>query len=69
MAETITLKVNGMTCGHCSMSVAKALKGVPGVTDANVDLKLKEAKVTYDPARASIDDLKRAVEDAGYEAT
>lgn len=69
MAEIISLKVEGMTCGHCSMSVAKALKGVPGVSDANVDLKLKEAKVTYDPAKASINDLKRAVEDAGYEAS
>ena len=69
MAETISLKVEGMTCGHCSMSVAKALKGVRGVSDANVDLKLKEAKVTYDPAKASINDLKRAVGDAGYEAS
>lgn len=69
MTEIISLKVEGMTCGHCSMSVAKALKGVPGVSDANVDLKLKEAKVTYDPAKASINDLKRAVGDAGYEAS
>jgi len=34
-----TLKIQGMTCNHCVMRVAKALKQVPGVQDARVDLQ------------------------------
>jgi copper chaperone CopZ len=43
------------------------LKGTPGVQSVSVQLQPGRAEVSYDPARASIDDLKRAVEDAGYE--
>ena len=38
MAKT-TLKVQGMTCNHCVMRVQKAIKAVPGVPDAQVDLR------------------------------
>ena len=65
--EKTVLKVNGMTCGHCSMSVTRALKKVPGVVEADVNLAAKTATVTYDAAKASLADLKKAVEDAGYE--
>lgn len=65
--EKTVLKVNGMTCGHCSMSVTKALKEVPGVAEADVDLAAKTATVTYDTAKAGLADLKKAVEEAGYE--
>ena len=34
---TKTLKIQGMTCNHCVMRVAKALKAVPGVQDAKVE--------------------------------
>lgn len=65
--ETITLQVSGMSCGHCQMAVKKALQGVSGVSDAQVDLSRKNATVTYDPAKASVDDLKTAIVAAGYE--
>ncbi len=38
--------VNGMMCNHCKMTVEKALKAVPGVTDAQVDLDAKTATIT-----------------------
>lgn len=61
-AKTV-LRVEGMTCMHCKMSVEKALKSVEGVESANVDLMRKEAVVTGSAAR---DALVKAVEDAGY---
>ncbi len=61
-----TLRIQGMTCNHCVMRVAKALKGVSGVQDAQVDLKKAEAAVTYDEAKVDIDKLSTAVVDAGY---
>ena len=65
MAKT-TLKVQGMTCNHCVMRVAKALKAVPGVSDAQVDLSKAEAVVTYDDAKVALDKLSLAVVEAGY---
>jgi copper chaperone len=65
MAKT-TLKIQGMTCNHCVMRVAKALKGIPGVQDAQVDLQKAEATVTYDDAKVAREKLSSAVVEAGY---
>ncbi len=61
-----TLKIQGMTCNHCVMRVAKALKAVPGVQDAQVDLQKAEAVVTYDEGKVTQDKLGFAVVEAGY---
>ncbi len=61
-----TLKIQGMTCNHCVMRVAKALKAVPGVQDAQVDLKKAEAVVTYEEGKVTKDKLGFAVVEAGY---
>jgi copper ion binding protein len=63
---TKTLKVQGMTCNHCVMRVAKALKAVPGVQDAKVDLQKAEAIVSYEEAKVSAEKLSAAVVEAGY---
>ena len=62
----ITLPVEGMTCNHCKMAVEKALLKVPGVSRAEVDLAGQKASVDYDAAKASRDQLVKAVTDAGY---
>ena len=64
--ETVTLKVEGMTCGGCVASVTRVLKATPGVGDAVVRLDTRSATVTFDPARTSLPALKSAIEDAGY---
>jgi copper chaperone len=61
-----TLKIQGMTCNHCVMRVAKALKAVPGVQDAQVDMQKAEAIVTYDEGKVALDKLSFAVVEAGY---
>jgi copper chaperone len=65
MAKT-TLKIQGMTCNHCVMRVAKALKSVPGVQDAQVDLQKGEASVTFDEAKVTQEKMSIAVVEAGY---
>jgi copper chaperone len=65
--ETISLKVNGMTCQGCVRSVKNVLERVPGVSSAEVDLARGEARITFDPARATQAMLKVAIRDAGYE--
>ncbi len=59
------LLIEGMSCGHCSMRVEKALNALEGVT-AKVDLAEKKATVLFNND-LSDDKLKKAVEDAGYE--
>jgi copper chaperone len=62
MSETV-LTIEGMTCMHCKMSVEKALKGVPGVTGAQVDLAKKQAVVS---GSAEPTVMAKAVADAGF---
>jgi copper ion binding protein len=61
-----TLKIGGMSCEHCVRHVTEALKGVAGVSLAKVDLKKKSAEVEHGDS-VNLDDLKSAVEEAGYE--
>lgn len=65
---TATIKVQGMTCNHCVMRVAKALKAVPGVRDAKVDLQKAEAVVTYEDAKVTPDKLAAVITETGYKA-
>ena len=67
--QTEILNVAGMTCGGCTGSVTNALKGVDGVNDVKVSLSTGEATVQYDERRASPDQLKSAVTQAGYVVT
>lgn len=60
-----TLKIKGMTCEHCVNNVTNALNEVAGAS-AKVSLKKKEAVVSYDRELSNIE-LRKAVEDAGYE--
>ncbi|MDK2893158.1 copper ion binding protein [Methanohalophilus sp.] len=66
--EKIEIKVKGMSCGHCKMAVEKALMAVEGVESASVDLEKGKADITYDPSKASVESMKKAVVDAGYQA-
>ena len=64
--KTVTLSVENMSCATCPITVRKALEKVPGVTKAKVDFDTKTATVTFDPAKAKVEDLTRATTDAGY---
>ncbi|MDD4601370.1 Copper chaperone CopZ [bioreactor metagenome] len=63
MSQDIVLRIEGMTCNHCKMAVEKALKAVPGVTGAIVDLEKKQAIIAGSAKR---DELVKAVEEADY---
>jgi Cu+-exporting ATPase len=64
----IDIPVQGMTCAACQASVQKALQRQPGVLDAAVNLMMKNAAVTYDPAVTGPQALVAAIRDTGYEA-
>jgi Cu+-exporting ATPase len=64
--EKVTFGVEGMNCASCAGRVEKALRGVEGVVDAEVNLATERAAVTYDPEAAGYREMARAVESAGY---
>lgn len=65
---TTTLKISGMTCGHCVRTVTEALEQVDGVESARVDLQAGRAVIDYDAKRTSSRALANAVMDEGYMA-
>ncbi|RMF83942.1 MAG: heavy-metal-associated domain-containing protein [Nitrospirae bacterium] len=69
MAETLELTVTGMTCNHCEMRVAKALKALPGVEEARPDHQADRCTVTYDPGAVTPEQMVAAVVQAGYQAS
>lgn len=66
MAKTISIE--GMTCGHCTSSVEKALRAVSGIQHVSVDLASKTATVEADTS-ASDETLKKTVTDIGFDVT
>jgi copper chaperone len=66
--ETVELKVEGMECEGCVKSVTRMHSGLAGVQKADVSLAQANAKVTYDPAKVDVAQMKKAVERAGYKA-
>ena len=66
--DTTTLKLRGMSCASCATSIESAIRAVPGVSDSSVNFGVEQATVTYDPQKTDIEDIQRAVEEAGYSA-
>jgi periplasmic mercuric ion binding protein len=64
--QTVTLSVPGMTCEACPVTVKHALSKVEGVSKTDVRFDKREAIVTFDDTKASVQKLTKATEDAGY---
>lgn len=63
----VEIVVGGMSCGMCQSAVQEALSGVNGVAEATVDLEGGRATVVFDEGTTSLDALRAAVEDAGFD--
>ncbi len=61
-----TIRIEGMSCGHCTARVQKALEGMAGVTSVEVDLSANIATIEADDT-VTDDALKSAIDDAGYD--
>jgi copper chaperone len=65
MTET-TLRVPDMSCGHCKAAVEGELNKLSGVERADADVEKGTVAVSYDEAAVTTEDLKGAIEEAGY---
>jgi copper chaperone len=61
------IKVEGMSCGHCEMKVKKAVESVEGVREVEVNLRDKQVAIEYEERKTSLEKIKAAVREAGYE--
>ncbi|MCS6940012.1 MAG: heavy metal translocating P-type ATPase [Roseiflexus sp.] len=66
ITERVDIPITGMTCTSCAARVEKALRNVPGVIEASVNLASEHATVTFTPADVTWSDLVAAIENAGY---
>lgn len=63
--KQVTLQVNGMSCQHCVNSIEKALKEVGA--SGNVDLKNNSVIVEFDEGKVTLEAVKEAIEEQGYD--
>ena len=62
-----TIPVVGMACSACSANVEKKLNSLAGISSASVSLPGRSALIDYDPATISLEKMKQAVNDIGYD--
>lgn len=61
-----TVKIKGMSCQHCVMSVTKTINSIEGVSNVKVDLGKQEASFSHD-SPVDLNDLRQKIEKAGFE--
>jgi copper chaperone len=66
--DTVKLKIDGMSCGHCLQAVSDTLRNAPGVIQIG-KVEMGRAEVTIDGALTSPAKVAEAVSEAGYGAT
>jgi Cu+-exporting ATPase len=67
-SRTTHLDITGMTCANCSATVGDALESLDGVVEANANFATDEGSVEYDPGEVTLEEIYKAIEDAGYGA-
>jgi copper chaperone len=65
----ITFKVSEMSCGHCKDAIGGELNKLSGVKYSSTNLEERTVRVFYEEGRVSEEQLKGAIEDAGYTVT
>ena len=63
---TVTLSVPGMNCDLCPITIKKAISKVPGVSSVEASFEKKQAVVTFDDKKTTVDELTKATANAGY---
>jgi len=65
--EKVVIKIGGMTCAMCVKAIEDGLGRLDGISNVNVNLSSEKAYVTYNPKMVTVEDMKNAIEDIGYQ--
>ena len=66
--STVQIKVSGMTCGACAVSVKRGLEGTKGVKSADISVEKGLATVSYDDSQVNEQQLRDAINKTGFKA-
>ncbi len=66
MLERVTLSTPGISCGHCVMTIEEEVGALPGVSRIAADVDSKRVDVTFDPSQITLDQIEKALAEAGY---
>lgn len=66
--QRMNLKIEGMTCAACAKAVERVSRKLDGVLEANVNIATEKLDITFDKSKVSLNDIKIAIEKAGYKA-
>ncbi|HSZ34960.1 MAG TPA: cation transporter [Puia sp.] len=65
--QSVTLQASGLTCSMCSRAIYKSLQKVPSVSKVQEDIEHSSYHIQFvDPGKVSLENLKKAVQDAGF---
>ena len=65
--ENVVLNVQGMSCGHCVKAVEGSLAELQGINEVNVDLGAAQVAVAFDASQVTVEAIKEAIEEQGYD--
>ncbi len=66
ITDQVIIGIAGMTCDNCVRRVERALRGLPGVKEVNVDRAAAQAKVVYDSSAVDVPAMHDALLKSGY---
>jgi copper chaperone len=69
VSETRVLGIEGMTCDNCVKTLTKALKGINGVKDVEIDRASARASITFDRTKTNMSAIHEAILRSGYKPT
>ncbi|MDR0838637.1 MAG: cation transporter [Oscillospiraceae bacterium] len=64
--EKLTLRVEGMSCGHCEIAIQDAVRRLPGIKKTRASRRRKEVVTQYDEARVTAEQIGAAISATGY---
>ena len=65
--ESVVLNVQGISCGHCVKAVEGSLAALQGINEVSVDLGAAQVTVAFDAAQVTVEAIKEAIEEQGYD--
>jgi len=64
--KLVHLDVKGMTCEGCENTIVKSIRNLDGIQEASASHTAKETMVKFDSTKTSLEDISKAIADAGY---
>lgn len=65
--DSITLNVEGMSCGHCVNAIESNVGELSGVNEVKVHLDEGKVDISYDSSKVELNQIKSVIEDQGYD--